>query len=590
MNKLKEAIAYFINYLKPYWKGLLVAAVFVLAGTYAQIKAPLYLGDAISALTKYVTAALTPGGHASLNDFYQALLAMVLFYLLSEIGLVLSGLVISRVSSDSVGQMRLGLFSNLQKKTIRYFDSHQDGKILSLFTSDLDNVFNAMNSAVFQIFSQGVLFLGIIWMMMEKSLTMALVTMALSPLAILVALLIVNKARKQIEQQQQATGDLNGYINEQLSGQAVLLAEGQQRASIDAFAPYNDKVRQASQKGQFYSGLLSPLMQGFSLLNLAIVIFFGSWLVLHNGMDKAAGLSLIVVFVTYSQQYFQPISQLTAIYNPLQLAITGANRIRDVEQKPNEVNDGKKVAGPLKDGVVLSHVDFAYQPERPILKDVSIDVKKGQMVALVGPTGSGKTTVMNLLNRFYDLTAGEITYDGTSLADFDLRSLRSRVGIVLQESVVFSKSIRDNIAYGKPDASQEEVEEAAKQANIHDFIMTLPQGYETMVTGADNLFSTGQKQLLSIARTILTNPDLLILDEATANVDTVTEEKIQRAMENVMKDRTSFVIAHRLKTILSADQIVVLKDGRVIEKGSHDQLIAQKGFYAELYYNQMVFD
>lgn len=590
MKKIKRAVHYFTTYLKPYWRGLSLAGVLVLAGTYAQIKAPLYLGDAISGLTKYLTASLTPGAHASLHDFYQALIGMVVFYLLSEIGLVLSGLIISRVSSDSVGEMRTGLFSNLQKKTIRYFDSHQDGKILSLFTSDLDNVFNAMNSAVFQIFSQGVLFLGIIWMMMEKSLTMALVTMALSPLAIVIALLIVNQARKQIEKQQQATGELNGYINEQLSGQAVLLAEGHQEESIDGFRPFNETVRSASQKGQFYSGLLSPLMQGFSLLNLAIVIFFGSWLVLHNGMDKASGLSLIVVFVTYSQQYFQPISQLTAIYNPLQLAITGANRIQDVEESPNEVNNGHLQADSLKEGVALKHVDFEYQPGRPILKDVSIEVNKGQMVALVGPTGSGKTTVMNLLNRFYDLNAGQITYDGIPIQEFDLDSLRSRVGIVLQESVVFSKSIRDNIAFGKPEATLAEVEQAAKQANIHDFIMSLPDGYETKVTGADNLFSTGQKQLLSIARTILTNPDLLILDEATANVDTVTEEKIQLAMENVMKNRTSFVIAHRLKTILSADQIVVLKDGQVIEKGSHSELLAEKGFYSELYYNQMVFD
>lgn len=590
MKKIKRAVHYFTTYLKPYWRGLSLAGVLVLAGTYAQIKAPLYLGDAISGLTKYLTASFTPGAHASLHDFYQALIGMVVFYLLSEIGLVLSGLIISRVSSDSVGEMRTGLFSNLQKKIIRYFDSHQDGKILSLFTSDLDNVFNAMNSAVFQIFSQGVLFLGIIWMMMEKSLTMALVTMALSPLAIVIALLIVNQARKQIEKQQQATGDLNGYINEQLSGQAVLLAEGRQEESIDAFRPFNETVRSASQKGQFYSGLLSPLMQGFSLLNLAIVIFFGSWLVLHNGMDKASGLSLIVVFVTYSQQYFQPISQLTAIYNPLQLAITGANRIQDVEESPNEVNNGHLQADSLKEGVALKHVDFEYQPGRPILKDVSIEVNKGQMVALVGPTGSGKTTVMNLLNRFYDLNAGQITYDGIPIQEFDLDSLRSRVGIVLQESVVFSKSIRDNIAFGKPEATLAEVEQAARQANIHDFIMSLPDGYETKVTGADNLFSTGQKQLLSIARTILTNPDLLILDEATANVDTVTEEKIQLAMENVMKNRTSFVIAHRLKTILSADQIVVLKDGQVIEKGSHSELLAEKGFYSELYYNQMVFD
>ncbi|MBS9338909.1 ABC transporter ATP-binding protein [Fructobacillus sp. M2-14] len=590
MTKLKTAIQYFFSYLKPYWKGLLVAMAMVGLGTYAQIKAPLYMGDAVADLARYVTDSFTPGKTASLSDFYQALIGMGAFYLLTEFGLVVSGFITSKISSNSVGNMRKGLFGKLQKLPVAYFDKHQDGKILSLFTSDLDNVFNAMNQGVFQIFSQGLLFLGIIWMMMAKSLTMALVTMALSPVAILVSFFIMKKARQQIEIQQAATGELNGYINEQLAGQAVLLAEGREQESIDTFRPYNEKVREATQKGQFYSGLLSPLMQGFSLLNLAIVIFFGSWLVLHNGMDKATGLSLVVVFVTYSQQYFQPISQITAIYNPLQLAVTGANRITDVLKKDEEKDTGKAIAGPLEEGVSLQHVDFAYQPDRPILKDVSIDVKKGQMVALVGPTGSGKTTVMNLLNRFYDLNGGKVLYDGQPLNSFTLESLRNRVGIVLQESVIFSKTIFENIAYGKPDATQEEVEAAAKQANIHDFIMTLKDGYQTKVTGADNLFSTGQKQLLSIARTILTNPDLLILDEATANVDTVTEEKIQAAMENVMKDRTSFVIAHRLKTILSADVIVVLKDGQVIEQGSHQELLDQKGFYSELYYNQMVFE
>ncbi|CAK1225778.1 ABC transporter ATP-binding protein [Fructobacillus cardui] len=590
MAEIKTALAYFVKNLKQYWRALFISLLLILVATYAQIKAPLYLGDAISSLTHYLVASLTPGGHGSLHDFYVAVFSMIAFYVLTEFALLISGLMTAKISSDSVGVMRRGLFGKLQKMPVRYFDTHQDGKVLSLFTSDLDNIFTAMNNAVFQIFSQALLFAGVIWMMFAKSATMAWVTLAATPIAIIGALLIAKYAQVQINHQQAVTADMNGYINEQLAGQTVLLTEGRQADSIEKFEPFNNQVRVASQKGQFYSGLLNPLMQGFSLLNLAIVIFFGSWLVLHNGMDKASGLALVVVFVNYSQQLFQPITSLTTIYNALQLAVTGANRITEVEKEDDEVNTGTKIAGPLKNEIALKHVDFAYNPDRQILKDVSITVKKGQMVALVGPTGSGKTTVMNLLNRFYDLSGGEITYDGTKLQDFDLYSLRDRVGIVLQESVVFSKSIMDNIRYGRPDASLEEVQEAAKQARIHDFIMSLPDQYDTQISPEKDLFSSGQKQLLSIARTILTDPDLLILDEATSNVDTVTEAKIQEAMDNVMANRTSFVIAHRLKTILSADQIVVLKDGQVIERGSHEELVKENGFYAELYTNQMVFE
>lgn len=332
-------------------------------------------------------------------------------------------------------------------------------------------------------------------------------------------------------------------------------------------------------------------MQGLSLLNLAIVIFFGSWLIVHDGMDKSVGLGLIVVFVNYSQQYYQPITQITSIYNMLQLAVTGARRLSDVHEQAEEVNpeSGQKLTN-LKSGVTLENIHFGYNDDKEILHGVSIDVKKGEMIALVGPTGSGKTTVMNLLNRFYDVTEGSVKFDGTDVRQLDLKSLRDHVGIVLQESVLFSGTVADNIKFGEPDATEEEMIDAAKQANIHDFIMTLPEGYQTKVDDENSVFSTGQKQLLSIARTILTNPDFLILDEATSNVDTVTEAKIQAAMDNVIAGRTSFVIAHRLKTILGADKIVVLKDGRVIEKGSHQELVAEGGFYSELYHNQMVFD
>lgn len=593
MREFTQAVAYFYNYLKRYWRGLLFAIIAVLVGTYAQIKAPVYLGQAITALATYLGEYLNPMTHhqASMNSFYNALWAMVFFYGLTEIGLVASGLITSRISAKSTGEMRVILFSKLQKMTIRYFDTHQDGKILSLFTSDLDNIFNAMNQAIFQVVSQGLLFLGVIWMMFEQSATMAWVTMALTPVAILVALVIIRRARYHITHQQQAISRMNGYINEQVNGEKIIITEGLQRESIRNFDPFNEKVKEETYKGQVYSGMLMPLMQGLSLLNLAIVIFFGSWLVLHSGMSKAAGLGLVVVFVNYSQQYYQPISQLTSIYNMLQLAITGAGRLTKVKAEPEEVDQARGTVLPaLKNGVQLDQVRFGYNAQQEILHDVSIDVQKGQMVALVGPTGSGKTTVMNLLNRFYDVNSGQITFDGTDIREVDLKSLRDQVGIVLQESVIFSRSIAENIKFGKPSATDEEMIAAAKQANIHEFIMSLPEGYQTQVSDENSVFSTGQKQLLSIARTILTNPDFLILDEATSNVDTVTETKIQEAMNNVIAGRTSFVIAHRLKTILGADKIVVLKDGRVIEQGTHDQLLAEHGFYADLYHNQMVFE
>lgn len=487
--------------------------------------------------------------------------------------------------------MRIGLFGKLQRMTIKYFDTHQDGKILSLFTSDLDNIFNAMNQAIFELLSQAILYIGVIWMMFGQNVKLAWVTMASTPLAILVAGFVIMQARKNINKQQEAIGEMNGYINEQINGEKVIITQGLQQASVAGFLPYNEKVKQATFKGQVYSGLLFPLMQGLSLLNLAIVIFFGSWLVVHDGMDKAVGLGLIVVFVNYSQEYYQPITQITSIYNMLQLAMTGAQRLSDVHDQPEEVSpkDGQQLTN-LKHEVALNDVHFGYQPDKEILHGVSIDVKKGQMVALVGPTGSGKTTIMNLLNRFYDVTGGSVTFDGVDVRQLDLKSLRDHVGIVLQDSVLFTGTVADNIKFGRPTASDDDMIDAAKQANIHDFIMSLPDGYQTTVNDESSVFSTGQKQLLSIARTILTNPDFLILDEATSNVDTVTEARIQAAMDNVIAGRTSFVIAHRLKTILGADKIVVLKDGKVIEEGTHDELVAENGFYAELYHNQMVFD
>ncbi|HJF53755.1 MAG TPA: ABC transporter ATP-binding protein/permease [Limosilactobacillus coleohominis] len=581
-------MAYFVRYLKPYWKGILIVVILSLISTVTQVLAPLFLGNAVTSLTKFVGSAFK--GHAQLDAFYKGLGLMMLSYIMGIIAIFIAWMVMSRFNAFSTNDMREHLFSKFQRMMIKYFDTHQDGKLLSLFTSDLDNIFNAMNNAVFEVISQGSLFIGVIIIMFVVNVKMALMTVATTPFILVVSLLIMRQARKSLDRQQDEISDLNGYINEQLNGQKVIITNGLQQQSIAGFKKYNDRVRSAMFKGQFYSGMLFPLLNGLSLLNLAIVIGGGAWLIVIGQVSQAVGLGLIVAFVQYSQTYFQPLTQLTSIYSLIQLALTGARRLNSVEEQDEEdaVPNGKVLAG-VKDGVRLENVHFGYSKDKEILHGININAPRGKEVAIVGPTGSGKTTIMNLINRFYDVDSGHVTFDGTDVRQFTLKSLRDNVGIVLQDSVLFTGSIADNISYGKPDASREEIVAAAKEAQIDDFIQSLTDGYDTKVTDENGLFSTGQKQLISIARTILTDPAFLILDEATSNVDTVTEEKIQKAMDAVIAGRTSFVIAHRLKTILNADEIIVLRDGQVIERGSHQELLQKRGFYYDLYTSQMAF-
>ncbi|WP_276804465.1 ABC transporter ATP-binding protein [Lactobacillus hominis] len=589
MSENKMALQYFVKYFRKYWKGILVVIFLSLISTLSQVIGPLFLGNAVRDLTNAATKI--GQGKLDLNYFYSALAYMAGSYALGIIAMFIAWMVMSKFNADATNDMRENLFSKFQRMLIRYFDTHQDGKLLSLFNSDLDNIFNAMNNAMFEVISQSALFIGSIIMMFMVNAKMAIFTVATTPLIIVISIIIMKKARKYLDAQQDKISDLNGYVNEQINGQKVIITNGLQKESVQNFRHYNNDVRNAMFKGQFYSGMLFPLLQGLSLLNLAIVIGGGAWLIVTNQVSHAVGLGLIVAFVEYSQTYFQPLTQLTSIYSMIQLALTGGRRLANVEKQGEEdtVANGKVLTG-IKDGVKLENVHFSYVPGKEILHGVNIEVDKGKSVAVVGPTGSGKTTIMNLVNRFYDVNKGKVTFDGVDVRDITLESLRNNVGIVLQDSVLFTGTIEDNIKYGKPDASHDQVIAAAKEANIHDFISSLPDGYDTQVSEENSVFSTGQKQLISIARTILTDPEFLILDEATSNVDTVTEAKIQKAMDAVIAGRTSFVIAHRLKTILNSDKIVVLKDGNVIEQGNHDELIKKRGFYYSLYTNQMAFE
>ena len=588
-----RTIAFFWQYFKRYKLSFVIVLLMMVTATVFQVLFPVYVGQAVQHLVELGRAFAEKGETDQILSTFGSVMGSVLvsFVCLSVSSLIYMVLM-TRVIAHSTNEMRKGLFGKLSKMTVAFFDRHQDGDILSRFTSDLDNILQALNESMIQVMSNALLYLGLVIIMFVQNARLAWITVASTPVAFLLLVVIVRLARKYTNLQQKEVGRLNAYMDETISGQKAVIVQGMQEEVIKGFIEQNDRVRSATFKGRTFSGLLFPIMNGMNLINTAIVIFVGSAVLLSDpNVETAVAVGLITTFTQFSQQYYQPIIQIAASWGSLQLAFTGADRIQEMFDAPEEVRPENAPAfTELTDSVEIKHVDFSYVEGKPILKDVSILAPKGKMTAVVGPTGSGKTTIMNLLNRFYDVDSGSIEFDGRDIRAYELDSLRSHVGIVLQDSVLFSGTIRDNIRFGVPDASQEMVETAARATHIHDYIESLPDKYDTIVDDDQNIFSTGQKQLISIARTLLTDPQVLILDEATSNVDTVTESKIQQAMEAVVAGRTSFVIAHRLKTILNADQIIVLKDGEVIEQGNHHQLLKLGGFYSELYHNQFVFE
>lgn len=587
-----KTFEFFWNYFKVYKISFVVVIAMIIIATVAQALFPVFAGQTVTELANLVIAYQ----NGNPDMVWQSLLGLLINLAYILIVLVVSSLIymvlMSRIIAESTNEMRKGLFGKLSRLTVSFFDRHQDGDILSRFTSDLDNILQAFNESLVSVMTNIALYIGLLIVMFAKNVTLALITIASTPIAVIMLIVILKLARKYTNLQQKEVGKLNAYMDESISGQKAVIVQGIQDDVVAGFVEQNERVRKATFKGRMFSGILFPVMNGMSLVNTAIVIFVGSAVLLNDkNIETATALGLIVMFTQFSQQYYQPIIQLAASWGSLQLAFTGAERIQEMFDAEEEIRpQNAPVFTELREGVEIRKVDFSYLPGKPILKDVSISAPKGKMIAVVGPTGSGKTTIMNLINRFYDVDAGSISLDGTDIREFDLDSLRSKVGIVLQDSVLFSGTIRDNIRFGVPDASQEMVEAAAKATHIHEYIESLPDKYDTLINDDQSVFSTGQKQLISIARTLMTDPQVLILDEATSNVDTVTESKIQNAMEAIVAGRTSFVIAHRLKTILNADQIIVLKDGEVIEQGNHHELLKLGGFYSELYHNQFVFE
>ena len=587
-----KTFRFFWNYFKVYKISFVVVIAMIIIATIAQALFPVFAGQTVTELANLVIAYQNGNSDMVWQSLYGLLINLAYVLIVLVVSSLIYMVLMSRIIAESTNEMRKGLFGKLSRLTVSFFDRHQDGDILSRFTSDLDNILQAFNESLVSVMTNIALYIGLLIVMFAKNVTLALITIASTPIAVIMLIVILKLARKYTNLQQKEVGKLNAYMDESISGQKAVIVQGIQDDVIAGFVEQNERVRKATFKGRMFSGILFPVMNGMSLVNTAIVIFVGSAVLLNDkNIETATALGLIVMFTQFSQQYYQPIIQLAASWGSLQLAFTGAERIQEMFDAEEEIRpQDAPVFTELREGVEIQNVDFSYLPGKPILKDVSISAPKGKMIAVVGPTGSGKTTIMNLINRFYDVDAGSISFDGTDIREFDLDSLRSKVGIVLQDSVLFSGTIRDNIRFGVPDASQEMVEAAAKATHIHDYIESLPDKYDTLINDDQSVFSTGQKQLISIARTLMTDPQVLILDEATSNVDTVTESKIQNAMEAIVAGRTSFVIAHRLKTILNANQIIVLKDGEVIEQGNHHELLKLGGFYSELYHNQFVFE
>ena len=488
--------------------------------------------------------------------------------------------VMIRVSMKTIRTLRLELFKKLQSLTLKFFDKRALGDLMSRVTNDIDNLNTALAQSVTQIVSSILTVIGVSIAMFSLSWQLAIVTLIIIPLIVFTTKQIIKRSSSNYVARQRDLGKLNGYVEEMITGAEVVTLFGKEQQTIETFHQQNENLRNSAQRAEITSGLLGPINNFMNNLGLAVVIGTGAFLAVKGLVT----IGVIAAFVTYTRQFFRPLNQLSNLLNTFQSAIAGAERVFEILDEPSEVADkkGARDCKHLVGDVVFSDVSFSYVEDKPVLKNISFHAKAGETIALVGPTGSGKTTIINLLTRFYDVDAGEILIDDHNIQDYKMATIRQRVGVVLQDTYLFSGTIRENIRFGKLDATDVEVEEAAKIANAHNFIKYLPEQYDTSVQAGGTNLSQGQRQLLAITRAILENADILILDEATSSVDTQTEVDIQKGLQHLMQGRTSFVIAHRLKTIENANQILVIQQGEIVEQGDHQQLMQQQGIYSNL--------
>lgn len=569
-----RGLKFILSYLKEHKTKLIIISFSIIVYTLTKLIGPFLMGYIID---NYITIP-------NVDGLVKWVIVLFCVYALSSLAGWFQNYINADVASQTVNKIRTDLFNKIETLSLRFFDSTPHGELLSRFTNDIDNIGITLSNSIIELTSNLIQLVGVLIFMLILNVKLALITLIATPFLAIIVTFLIKRTRKLYGEQQGKLGDLNAYIEEEISGLKVVKAYGLENEVVRRFHEKNKSFKDTAIKAQFTSYLMIPLMNGLSNVTLVLIIVAGSMLTLKGD----ASIGLIVTFINFARLFFQPINQMSNLYNQLGLAFTGAERVMDILKEEPDIKNtpNAKEIDVLNGYVNMKDVSFSYNDEKTILKRINIEAFKGEKIAIVGPTGSGKTTIINLLNRFYDTKDGEIYFDDLKIKDINFYYLRKRIGIVLQNTILFSGTIRENLLFGKEDATDNEIETACIKANIHDYIISLPKGYDTEITSDSNIFSKGQKQLLSIARTILANPDILILDEATSNVDMITEQKLQQAMNTMMEGRTSFVIAHRLKTIINSDKIVVIKDGKVVEEGTHKDLISLKGFYNELYQNQ----
>lgn len=582
-KNLKGTLAKLIAFMGRFKAAIVVVLVFAVGSTIFNIVGPKVLSTATTELFNGIVAKIDGSGGIDFDAIARILVFTLGLYLLSAACSFVQGWIMSSVSQRTCYQLRGAIADKIDRMPIGYFERTSVGDTLSRITNDVDTLGQSLNQGVTQLITSVTTIVGVLIMMLSINPLMTLITVVILPVSVVLIMVVVKRSQKYFVAQQRTLGKINGIVEETFSGHAIVKAFNREDGTVDRFNETNAKLYGSAWKSQFFSGLMQPIMTFVGNLGYVAVAIAGSFLAVQGIITVGD----IQAFIQYVKNFTQPITQLTQVSNVLQQMAAAAERIFEFLDAPEEEPDHATArTADVECNVQFDHVRFGYDPEKPVIKDFSAQVSEGQTVALVGPTGAGKTTMVKLLMRFYDVQSGCIKIGGTDIRDFACDDLRSLFGMVLQDTWLFHGTIRDNIRYGKLDATDEEVEAAAKAAYVNHFIQTLPQGYDTEINEDASNISQGQRQLLTIARAILADRRMLILDEATSSVDTRTEERIQKAMDNLMAGRTSFVIAHRLSTIKSADLILVIRDGDIVEQGTHEELLALGGFYAELYNSQ----
>lgn len=575
-----------LGYLKQHRMKIIIIFLTAVLSTLFGIISPKIMGNVTTHLFKFALMKIKGITGAAIDFDYisRILLILVGLYLISALFTFIQQYIVAGLSQKIVYKLRKDVQEKLSRLPLKYFDSRTHGEILSRATNDVDNIGTTLQQVLSQLISNIVLLIGTIVMMFTISFWLTLIALITLPLSILITKNIASHSKKYFAAQQKSIGELNGHVEEMYGGHTIVKAFGHENKSVEKFAEINEELYNSGWRAQFISGIIMPLMMFVGNIGYVLVSVVGGVLV----TTQAITIGDVQAFIQYSQQFTMPITQIASIANLIQSALASGERVfelLDETEETPETSEENSIAAP-RGNVAFENVSFGYKADLPVIEGMSIDIREGQTVAIVGPTGAGKTTLVNLLMRFYEIDGGRIIVDGVDIREIKRGKLRSLFGMVLQDTWLFNGTIRDNIAYGREGASEADIVQAAKAAYADHFIRTLPEGYDTVLNEEASNLSQGQKQLLTIARAILADPAILILDEATSSVDTRTEVHIQQAMTELMKGRTSFVIAHRLSTIREADLILVMKDGSVIEQGTHHELIEMHGFYTELYNSQ----